>query len=75
MSPAETPAQAAADAPPPTLNDDRLASGDVLVIGVLMVPAFTVLLNEMLLGVALPTLISDLDITPPRDSGSRRVIC
>ncbi|MFD3734696.1 DHA2 family efflux MFS transporter permease subunit [Streptomyces sp. NPDC058632] len=67
MSPDRTPAQAAADTPdavPPTRNDQKLASKDVLVIGILMVSAFTVLLNEMLLGVALPTLITDLDITP-----------
>lgn len=67
MSPNKIPAQAAADTPdavPPTRNDEKLASGDVLVIGILMVSAFTVLLNEMLLGVALPTLISDLGITP-----------
>ncbi|MFH9472466.1 hypothetical protein ACH4L7_01335 [Streptomyces anulatus] len=64
MSPDKTPAPAAKDAPPPTRNDDRLASGDVLVIGILMASAFTVLLNEMLLGVALLTLLTDLDITP-----------
>lgn len=43
---------------------DRLAPGSGLVIGILMVSAFIVLLNEMLLGVALPTLITDLGITP-----------
>ncbi len=35
-----------------------------MIIGLLMVSTFVVLLNEMMLGVALPTLISDLDITP-----------
>lgn len=44
--------------------DDRLAPGNALVIGLLMVSTFLVLLNEMLLGVALPTLISSLKITP-----------
>jgi DHA2 family lincomycin resistance protein-like MFS transporter len=43
---------------------DRLGPGDALVIGLLMASTFLVLLNEMLLGVALPTLISELGITP-----------
>lgn len=43
---------------------ERLAPGSALVIGLLMGSTFLVLLNEMLLGVALPTLIADLDITP-----------
>src|SRR5918995_927321 len=43
---------------------DRLRPGDGLVIGLLMSSTFLVLLNEMLLGVALPTLITDLGITP-----------
>ncbi|WP_158586967.1 DHA2 family efflux MFS transporter permease subunit [Clavibacter lycopersici] len=43
---------------------DRLQPGDALVLGLLMASTFLVLLNEMLLGVALPTLIADLDITP-----------
>ncbi|PNI07332.1 MFS transporter [Arthrobacter sp. AFG7.2] len=43
---------------------ERLAPGNALVIGLLMVSTFLVLLNEMLLGVALPTLISSLEITP-----------
>jgi MFS transporter, DHA2 family, lincomycin resistance protein len=42
---------------------DRLAPGDGLIIGLLMGSTFVVLLNEMLLGVALPTLIEDLQIT------------
>ena len=45
-------------------TSDKLAPGDPLIIGLLMGSAFLVLLNEMLLGVALPTLISDLGITP-----------
>jgi DHA2 family lincomycin resistance protein-like MFS transporter len=47
-----------------TPSRERLAPGDPLVIGLLMGSTFLVLLNEMLLGVALPTLISDLGITP-----------
>ncbi|MBF4567208.1 DHA2 family efflux MFS transporter permease subunit [Plantibacter sp. VKM Ac-2880] len=43
---------------------ERLAPGSALVIGLLMGSTFLVLLNEMLLGVALPTLITDLGITP-----------
>jgi len=43
---------------------ERLAPGSALVIGLLMGSTFLVLLNEMLLGVALPTLITDLKITP-----------
>lgn len=49
---------------PQALRGDRLAPGSALVIGLLMGSTFLVLLNEMLLGVALPTLISDLKITP-----------
>ncbi|KQT93467.1 hypothetical protein ASG49_00080 [Marmoricola sp. Leaf446] len=43
--------------------EDRLPRADVVVIALLMVSTFIVLLNEMLLGVALPTLIEDLDIS------------
>lgn len=43
---------------------DRLRPGDALVVGLLMASTFLVLLNEMLLGVALPTLVADLGITP-----------
>ena len=42
---------------------DKLAPGDGLVLGLLMASTFIVLLNEMLLGVALPTLIEELAIT------------
>jgi DHA2 family lincomycin resistance protein-like MFS transporter len=45
-------------------SEDRMAPGSGLVIGLLMGSAFIVLLNEMLLGVALPTLIRDLEVTP-----------
>ncbi|WP_122815995.1 DHA2 family efflux MFS transporter permease subunit [Nocardioides pantholopis] len=44
-------------------KSERLAPGDGLAIGLLMTSTFVVLLNEMLLGVALPTLIEDLRIT------------
>ncbi|GAB3548751.1 DHA2 family efflux MFS transporter permease subunit [Arthrobacter tumbae] len=43
---------------------DRMAPGSAMIIGLLMISAFVVLLNEMMLGVALPTLITDLAITP-----------
>jgi len=50
-----------------TLSDqpiERFQPGDGLVIGLLMASTFLVLLNEMMLGVALPTLVRDLGITP-----------
>lgn len=47
-----------------TTSREPLAPGDGLVLGLLMGSTFLVLLNEMLLGVALPTLITDLGITP-----------
>lgn len=50
--------------PPNNHQGERLAPGSALVIGLLMGSTFLVLLNEMLLGVALPTLITDLEITP-----------
>ncbi|GAA2723907.1 DHA2 family efflux MFS transporter permease subunit [Cellulomonas aerilata] len=55
------------DVAPPastTSSGDRLPPGVALVIGVLMVSTFIVFLNEMLLGVALPTLIEDFGISP-----------
>lgn len=42
---------------------DSLAPGDGLVIGLLTAMTFVVMLNEMLLGVALPTLIDELGIS------------
>ncbi|PWF82703.1 MFS transporter [Kocuria rosea] len=58
------------DTEPPVLSTsqvvdarDKLAPGDGLVLGLLMASTFIVLLNEMLLGVALPTLIEELAIT------------
>jgi DHA2 family lincomycin resistance protein-like MFS transporter len=58
------PAVDAAASTPRSAADGTMAPGSALVIGLLMVSAFIVLLNEMLLGVALPTLITDLRITP-----------
>ncbi|MGI4896488.1 MAG: MDR family MFS transporter [Janthinobacterium lividum] len=66
---ATTPAEAttAADATTPaeavTPQRDRLAPGDRTVITVLLVSAFVVILNETIMGVALPRLMSDLNIT------------
>ncbi|WP_207840012.1 DHA2 family efflux MFS transporter permease subunit [Williamsia soli] len=53
-----------AAAAPTTHSSDRLPPGVALVIGVLMVSTFIVFLNEMLLGVALPTLITDFGVSP-----------
>ena len=50
-------------AAPVTGSAEKLAPGDGLVLGLLMASTFIVLLNEMLLGVALPTLIEELSIT------------
>ncbi|WP_456598927.1 DHA2 family efflux MFS transporter permease subunit [Blastococcus sp. SYSU DS0616] len=60
----DPPAPALAPPLPLTSSSDRLAPGSALIIGLLMASTFTVLLNEMMLGVALPTLITDLGITP-----------
>jgi DHA2 family lincomycin resistance protein-like MFS transporter len=51
-------------AEPTAPSADRLPPGVALVIGLLMVSTFIVFLNEMLLGVALPTLISDFGVSP-----------
>lgn len=50
-------------APAPPLDRDRLAPGDATVIGLLLVSAFVVILNETIMGVALPRLMADLGIT------------
>ncbi|WP_307814778.1 MULTISPECIES: MFS transporter [unclassified Gordonia (in: high G+C Gram-positive bacteria)] len=48
-------------------TDNRTDTGTdrsaVLLIGVLLVAAFVVILNETILSVALPTLMADLEIT------------
>ena len=69
--PAPNPDAPAIDSPPVEVGNsttarsiDRLPPGSGLIIGLLIVSAFVVLLNEMMLGVALPTLIVDLSITP-----------
>ena len=54
----------AAVAAPTTRSDERLPPGVALVIGVLTVSTFIVFLNELLLGVALPTLIADFGVSP-----------
>jgi DHA2 family lincomycin resistance protein-like MFS transporter len=46
-----------------TAGREKLAPGDGLVLGLLTAMTFVVMLNEMLLGVALPTLIDELRIT------------
>lgn len=43
--------------------DDRLPPGSKLLIGLLLVSAFVVILNETIMSVALPRLMEDLDIT------------
>lgn len=59
------PSESDVAAPAPTVRSgDRLPPGVALVIGVLMVSTFVVFLNEMLLGVALPTLIAEFGVSP-----------
>ena len=42
----------------------RLPARDRQIIGILLVAAFVVILNETIMSVALPRLMVDLDITP-----------
>ncbi|MEU4012341.1 DHA2 family efflux MFS transporter permease subunit [Streptomyces pseudogriseolus] len=63
MTSSETPTAGVAS-PSHSPAREKLTPGSALVITLLIVSTFTVLLNEMLLGVALPTLITDLGITP-----------
>lgn len=44
-------------------SDDRISDRDRLVISLLLVSAFVVILNETIMGVALPRLMDDLQIT------------
>ncbi|MFE0750324.1 MDR family MFS transporter [Gordonia sp. NPDC058843] len=44
-------------------DDNRTERSAVLLIGVLLVAAFVMILNETILSVALPTLMTDLEIT------------
>ncbi|OZE38697.1 MULTISPECIES: MDR family MFS transporter [unclassified Rhodococcus (in: high G+C Gram-positive bacteria)] len=43
--------------------DDELAPGSKLLIGILVIAAFVMILNETIMSVALPTLMVDLSIT------------
>lgn len=45
------------------IDDDRLPQGAPLVIGLLVVAAFVVILNETIMSVALPSLMADLNIS------------
>ncbi|KSZ56094.1 hypothetical protein Z045_25225 [Rhodococcus pyridinivorans KG-16] len=53
-----------ADNTAPTGAGNRMAPGSATIIALLMVSTFVVMVNELLLGVALPTLIADLAVTP-----------
>ncbi|RMB76589.1 DHA2 family efflux MFS transporter permease subunit [Rhodococcus sp. SBT000017] len=44
-------------------SGDELAPGSKLLIGILVIAAFVMILNETIMSVALPTLMVDLDIT------------
>ncbi|CAH0298640.1 Multidrug export protein EmrB [Arthrobacter sp. Bi83] len=59
-SPSASAAPRSAPAAPPA--DERLPKGAPLVIGLLVVAAFVVILNETIMSVALPSLMIDLDI-------------
>lgn len=52
------------DRPPTAAADrsDRLSKGDATAIGVLLVSAFVIVLNETIMSVAIPVLIKDLHI-------------
>lgn len=52
-----------AQSPPEIRADDALEPGSKLLIGILVVAAFVMILNETIMGVALPPLMVDLDIT------------
>lgn len=43
--------------------DEQLAPGSKLLIGILVIAAFVMILNETIMSVALPTLMVDLEIT------------
>lgn len=53
----------APDSRTPDPPHDRLAPGDSLVIGLLLVAGFVVILNETAMGVALPVLMSELGVS------------
>ena len=50
-------------APRETPAPDRLSAGDKTLIGLLLVAGFTVILNETVMGVALPVLMRDLGVS------------
>lgn len=50
-------------ASPPPVTGEKLTSEAVAIIGVLVVSTFTVILNEMLMIVALPRVMADLDVS------------
>ena len=52
------------DARPDTDRGSRLPARDRSVIITLLVATFVVILNETIMGVALPRLMTDLDVTP-----------
>lgn len=59
-------ASAAADrltSPAAYVSEDKLPQGGHLVIGLLVVAAFVVILNETIMGVAMPRLMADLNIS------------
>ena len=51
------------DLPGKDASDSRLSARDRQVIGILLVAAFVVILNETIMSVALPRLMVDLDLT------------
>lgn len=68
----QSPPPAAKSSPPPAAQSPSaahrpaptsLSSGDRLLIGLLVVASFVVILNETIMGVALPRLMTDLNIT------------
>jgi len=58
-----TTSAATGTAPAPQTKDERMPKGAPLVIGLLVVAAFVVILNETIMSVALRSLMIDLDIT------------
>ena len=60
-----TPATTGPDttAPAATAAPERLSSGDRTLIGLLLIAGFTVILNETVMGVALPVLMRDLGVS------------
>lgn len=52
-----------AERPPEGRAEEALPPGSALLIGILVIAAFVMILNETIMGVALPPLMVDLDIT------------